>query len=157
MAASTSSTTKFSIETWKDTMQEYLCHVSDAYAGRLKEKDLAEQELQGLKVEYATLQSTSLIQERALKELHIAYQQVSAEAEEMKFRFSDLHARAEQATSEKLKLEQERDSLKLAHQLALDGMTHAQAQIQRMLAAPLSPQQAIMTTSMEVKTLKAEK
>lgn len=108
-------------------------------------------------MEYATLQSTSLIQERALKELHIAYQQVSAEAEEMKFRFSDLHARAEQATSEKLKLEQERDSLKLAHQLALDGMTHAQAQIQRMLAAPLSPQQAIMTTSMEVKTLKAEK
>lgn len=156
VAASTSSSTKFSIETWKDTMQDYLCHVSDAYEDRLKEKNLAEQELQGLKVEFATLQSTSQIQERALKELHVAYQQVSAEADDLKFKFTELHAKADQATSERQKMEQERESLKLAHQLALDGMTHAQAQIQRLLAAPLSPQQAVIPSSAEVKTLKAE-
>ena len=80
---------------------------------------------------------------------------MSAESEDLRNRVSELHAKAEQA-NEKLVIEQDQESLKLAHQLSLKGMTHAQAQIQRMLAAPFSPQKPSTSNAMEVKNLKSE-
>lgn len=83
-------------------MQDFLSHVTDQYEGRVKQKNLAEEELQRLKIELATLRSISTIQERALKELHIAYQQVSAEIEDYRRITSELKAKAEATVKEKL-------------------------------------------------------
>lgn len=128
--ASSSHVYDFDMQAWTEGLSRHVKDIQDAYASQARKKELAEEELSGLKAKMFQAREQNEEQARILEELHIARMAEMQEVESWKKAHEAAQKKNQRQTLELM-------HLKAAHQIALKNVQMTQAQLQELMALPM--------------------